>query len=385
MMKIPYGRQTITDSDIAAVVDVLRSDFITQGPKIPEFERAVADYHGAKYAVAFSNGTAALHAAYHALGVSDGDEIITSPITFSATANAAVYLGGKPVFADIDPATNCIDSERIEERITPRTKVIAPVSFGGYPADLKRVSALAKKHGAAVLHDAAHAIGSRRDGTFGMEYADIAILSFHPVKHVATGEGGMALTNDEALCRSLQLFRSHGITKDPDLLSENHGPWYYEMISLGYNYRLTDIQAALGISQFARIRENIRARNETAKYYTESLTGNGRITLPPSVGFEVTQNDAADTVHAYHLFTIRVKDIAERLNMYRYLHERGVLAQVHYVPVHLLPYYKDRFGYARGDFPEAEKFYESELSIPMFHGISEAEREYVASVIQAYG
>ncbi|MDR1068838.1 MAG: UDP-4-amino-4,6-dideoxy-N-acetyl-beta-L-altrosamine transaminase [Clostridiales Family XIII bacterium] len=385
MMKIPYGRQTITDSDIAAVVDVLKSDYLTQGPKIPEFEKMVAAYHGAKYAVAFSNGTAALHAAYHALGVTDGDEIITSPITFSATANAAVYLGGKPVFADIDPATNCIDIDGIEERITPRTKVIAPVSFGGYPVDLKRVAALAKKHGVRVLHDAAHAIGSRRDGTFGMEYADIAILSFHPVKHIATGEGGMALTNDAAVYQSLQLFRSHGITKAPELLSENHGPWYYEMISLGYNYRITDIQAALGISQFARIGENLRARNKAAKYYTESLADYDGIELPPSLGFDSIENGGADTVHAYHLFTVRVADPRRRPDMYRYLHEHGVLAQVHYIPVHLLPYYKKRFGYAKGDFPEAEKFYEAELSIPMFHGISEAEREYVAGTIRAYG
>lgn len=222
--RIPYGKQTIIQEDIDAVVNVLKSDYLTTGPKLKEFEELVAAYHGARFAVAFSNGTAALHGAYYAAGTVPGDEIITSPITFAASANAAVYCGAKPVFADIDLATNCIDVNKIEEQITEKTRVITPVSLAGYPVDLKAIRAIADKHGCRIIHDAAHAIGSKRNGTFGMEYADMAILSFHPVKHIATGEGGMVLTNNKELYRKLLLFRTHGITKDPELLSENHGP-----------------------------------------------------------------------------------------------------------------------------------------------------------------
>ena len=264
-MKIPYGKQYITEEDKAKVLEVLGSELITQGEVVPQFENAVAAYHGAKYAVAFSNGTAALHAAYAVLGVGPGDEAISSPITFAASMNGALYSGATPKFVDMDPATNCMDISKLEEAITPNTKVITPVSFGGFPVDLKAVREIADKHGCAIIHDAAHAIGSRRDGKFGMEYADMAILSFHPVKHVTTGEGGMVLTNSKELNDKLRLFKSHGITRDPELLENNDGPWYYEMQSLGFNYRITEFQAALGLSQFSRMDENLKARNAIAK------------------------------------------------------------------------------------------------------------------------
>lgn len=382
--KIPYGKQTVIQEDIDAVVEVLKSDFLTQGPKLTEFEKAVAEYHGAKYAVAFANGTAALHGAYHAAGVEYGDEIITSPITFAATANAAIYCGGRPVFTDIDLETNCIDISRIEEKITAKTKVISPVSLAGYPVDLKEIRQIANKYNCVIIHDAAHAIGSKRDGSFGMEFADMAVLSFHPVKHVATGEGGMVLTNNEELHHRLSLFRTHGITKEPGLLLENDGPWYYEMISLGYNYRMADMQAALGISQFRRIKENLKQRNETAETYQNAFSQNNNLIVPPEVGFDVLTDSAAENIHAYHLYTLRVKEPKVRPDFYAYLHQKGILAQIHYIPVHLQPYYKKQFGYKRGDFPNAESYYASEISIPMYHNMDKADRDYVIDTIRAY-
>lgn len=382
--KIPYGKQTVTSEDIDAVVEVLKSDLLTQGPKLEQFERLIAQYHKAKYAVAFANGTAALHAAYHAAGVEQDDEIITSPITFAATANAAVFCGGKPVFVDIDLATNCIDIEKIEEKTTEKTKVITPVSLAGYPVDLKRIHSIAKKHECCIIHDAAHAIGSKRDGTFGMEYADMAILSFHPVKHVAAGEGGMVLTNSEKLYRKLVLFRTHGITKDPAVLSMNPGPWYYEMVSLGFNYRLTELQAALGISQFKRIKQNLKQRNEIAKAYQEVFSQSGIFITPPELGFQILNDVEADHIHAYHLYTLRLKDNSKRLDFYNYLHQQGVLAQVHYIPVHLQPYYKQRFGYRQGDFPNAEMYYSGEVSIPMYHNMDQDDRSYIIETVLKY-
>lgn len=381
---IPYGKQTITQEDIDSVVGVLKSNYLTTGPKIGEFEKIVAEYHGAKYAVAFANGTAALHGAYSAAGIKDGDEIITSPITFAASANAAIYCGGIPKFVDIAPETNCIDIEQIEDAVSVKTKVITPVSLAGYPVNLKEIRTIADKHGCRIIHDAAHAIGSKRNGSFGMEYVDMAILSFHPVKHIATGEGGMVLTNNEELYNKLILFRSHGITKNPELLTENHGPWYYEMISLGYNYRMTDIQAALGISQFERINENLRQRNELAQKYNEAFSDNAKLILPPQIGFEIITDDNVQNVHSYHLYNMRLTDPDKRLEFYNYLHENGILAQIHYIPVHLLPYYRKRFGFKEGDFPIAEMYYNSEISIPMYHNMQQEDRDYIIKVVNAF-
>ena len=386
MKKIPYGRQTIIEEDIKEVVDVLRSDFITQGPRINEFEKTVAEYHGAKYGVAFSNGTAALHGAYSVLQIEPGNEIITTPITFLATSNAAIYCGLKPVFADIDKDTNCIAIDSIEDKITDQTKVISPVSFAGYPVDLKRIREIADRHNCYIIHDAAHATGSKRGGTFGMEYADLAILSFHPVKHVATGEGGMVLTNNEELYQRLLRFRSHGTTKDARLLTENHGPWYYEMQSLGFNYRMTDIQAALGCSQFKRIETNLIDRNKIASRYTQELSKLDFLTLPPQIGYKVLEvgTEKAEDIHSYHLYTIQTASKELRKPLYEYLHSKGVMVQIHYLPVTLQPYYKEHFGTKEGDCPHAEDYYSKVISIPMYHNMKADDLEYVISTIKEF-
>ena len=386
MKKIPYGRQTITEEDIREVVDVLRSDFITQGPRINEFEKTIAEYHGAKYGVAFSNGTAALHGAYNVLQLDPGNEIITSPITFVATSNAAIYCGLKPVFADIDENTNCIDIDSIEDKITEKTRVISPVSFAGYPVDLKRIREIADRHNCYIIHDAAHATGSKRAGTFGMEYADMAILSFHPVKHIATGEGGMVLTNSEELYQRLLRFRSHGTTKDAKLLIENHGPWYYEMQSLGFNYRMTDIQAALGCSQFKRIETNLTDRNRIAKTYAEELGDLGFLALPPQIGYEILSSgtESAENIHSYHLYTVKTCSAELRKPFYDYLHEKGVMAQIHYLPVYLQPYYKEQFGYIKGECPKAEDYYSRTISIPMYHNMDREDLIYTIETIKAF-
>jgi UDP-4-amino-4,6-dideoxy-N-acetyl-beta-L-altrosamine transaminase len=381
MHKIPYGKQTIEQSDIDAVIDVLKSEFLTQGPNVPIFEQSIATYHGAKYGVAFANGTAALHGAYFAMGVGDGDEVVTSPNTFVATTNAALYCGARPAFVDIDPTTYCIDVTKIEDSINDNTKVIAPVAFGGYPVDLKAIREIADRTNCFVLYDAAHAIASKRDGSFGMEYVDMAMLSFHPVKHIATGEGGMILTNNPDYYEKLLLFRSHGITKNKNLLLENHGPWYYEMQCLGYNYRMTEMQAALGISQFKRIEENILSRNRAAKFYGSKLKECKGIELPPEIGFEVVGNSLASNIHAYHLYPIIVSNPNLREPLYNYLHENNILAQIHYIPVHLQPYYRDKYGYESGDFPLSEAYYDREISIPMFHNISVEELQFVVDKI----
>lgn len=380
MRKVPYGKQNITEQDIEKVVEVLRSELITQGNVVPEFEKAVAEYHGAKHGIAFANGTAALHAAYSVLGIEAGDEVLSSPITFAASVNGGLYCGASPRFADMDPETNCIDVSKIEDQITDRTKIITPVSYAGYPVDLKSISEIAGKHGCHIIHDACHAIGSRRDGTFGAEYADMVILSFHPVKHITTGEGGMVLTNSDELCEKLTLFKSHGITRDPEKLEKNDGGWYYEMQSLGYNYRITDFQAALGLSQFGRIKENIAARNRIAENYHKALADCDFLNLPPNLGFDPD----GDTVHAYHLFTVRTNTEEERSELYTHLRKNNIFAQVHYGPLHLQPYYRHKFGFTEGDCPEAEAFYKCELSLPMYHSMTDEDFEYVVETIKAF-
>lgn len=376
---IPYGRQTVLDEDVNAVLQVLKSDYLTQGPKLKEFEEQIASYHKADYAVAFANGTAALHGAYYAAGINSGDEIISSPITFAASTNAAVYLGATPVFTDISLETNCIDINAIRDKVTDKTKVITPVSLAGYPVDLKAVRTIADESGCYIIHDAAHAIGSKRNNTFGMEYADMAILSFHPVKHITTGEGGMVLTNSEELYEKLILFRTHGITKDKNRLEANDGPWYYEMQELGYNYRMSDINAVLGIKQFERIDENLKRRNQIANYYNEAFADIDALITPP--GFSPSDSS---NLHSYHLYTLRVSNVADRRPLYDHLHENGVLAQIHYIPVTAQPYYRDTFGIRREDYPNAELYYNSELSIPMFHGMRDEDIEYVIEVVKKY-
>lgn len=378
-MTIPYGRQTVTRDDIEAVVKVLESDYLTQGPLLDDFENMVAEYHGAKYGVAFANGTAALHAAYYASEIDDGDEIITSPITFVSSANGALFLGARPVFADIDMETYCINPDKIDDKITSKTKVITPVSLAGYPVDLAAIREVADRHNCIVIHDAAHAIGSKRNSTFGMEYADMAILSFHPVKHVTTGEGGMVLTNDKNFCERLKRFRTHGITKNINEMEKCDGPWYYEMQDLGYNYRLSEINIALGISQFSRIEQNLRRRNEIAQRYNDAFKNNDNLITPPGFSFDDHNN-----IHSYHLYPLRVKNDNSRRKLYDYLHENGVLAQIHYIPVTSQPYYVETFGTKTEEYPNAADYYNTELSIPMYHGMSDEEQEYVIDVINRF-
>ncbi len=391
-MNIPYGRQTIDQDDIDAVVEALKSDFMTQGPRIPEFEKVVADYHGCKYAVAFCNGTAALHACYHAAGLRPGEEFITSPITFAASANGGLYVGGIPRFVDIDEEDFCIDPDRIEEAITPRTRVVTPVSFAGYPVDLKRLRTIADRHGLTIIHDAAHAIGARRDGRSVSEHADMTILSFHPVKHIATGEGGMVLTDREDLYRRLILFRTHGITRDPAMLQKNEGAWYYEMQELGYNYRITDLQCALGTSQMKKLDHSLFRRNEIARFYREALGKLDWLQLPecgfdtawlPDPEYRDLAKKPAD-LHAYHLFPVRVRDAARRKDFFDHLRGNGIFVQVHYIPLHTMPYYRESFGFKPGDFPVAERFYAQEVSLPMYPALTEEQLTFVVKMIKDF-
>lgn len=375
-MNIPYGKQWIDEEDIQEVVKVLKSDWITQGPMVEKFEKKVAEYCIVKYAVAFNSGTAALHAAYYAAGLKAGDEIITSPITFTATSNAAIFLGAKPVFCDIDFNTYCIDVDKIEEKITKKTKIITPVSYAGYPVDIESIKEIAKKYNIIVIEDAAHALGAIRNGKKVGSEADMTILSFHPVKHITTGEGGMVLTNNEEFYEKLKLFRTHGITKDNSKLSKIEGPWYYEMIDLGYNYRIPDILCALGYSQMSKIEVFVERRNYIAKKYDDAFEGVKEITIPPRPN--------KNSRHAYHLYPILINNPEKRRIVFEKLREKGIFAQVHYIPVHLQPYYRKNFGYKIGDYPMAEEFYKREISIPIFPKMTEEEINYVIqSVLEA--
>ncbi|ABD42780.1 DegT/DnrJ/EryC1/StrS aminotransferase [Methanospirillum hungatei JF-1] len=370
---LPYGRQWIDDDDITAVIAALKGDWLTQGPLVESFEQKIAEYVGSEYAVAFNSGTSALHGAYYAAGVRTGDEVITSPITFVATANAGVYLGARPVFVDIDKKTWCIDTDKINEAISNRTKVIAPVDFAGYPVDMTSIREIAQDHSCIVVEDAAHALGAiRGDVKVGTE-ADMTMFSFHPVKHITTGEGGIVTTNNREFAAAMKRFRSHGITKDPELLHKNEGQWYYEMQDLGYNYRITDIQCALGLSQLEKLERFVKRRNEIARMYDEAFRGNEKLVNPP----KPPQNSR----HAYHLYPVCFTGV-DRKKIFMDLREIGIFCQVHYIPVHLQPYYRERFGYHDGDFPVAENFYQSEISLPMFPAMSDEDVERVIVGVQ---
>jgi len=382
MMKpIPYGKQNITQDDIDAVVDVLKSDFLTQGPKISEFESAFAEYIGVKYAVAVSNGTAALHLCTLALGVKTGDKVITTPITFAASANCVRYTGGDVVFADIDPSTYLLDIKEVEKLLKSSPKGtyrgIIPVDFAGRAVDLEAFRALADKYGCWIIEDACHAPGGFFTDSKGMkhncgnsDYAELAIFSFHPVKHIAAGEGGMITTNDETLYKKLLLLRTHGITKEPDLLHENHGGWYYEMQELGYNLRLTDFQAALGLSQLKRAGEGLKRRKEIAAIYKTAFKNKT---------FIKGQSGVIDG-HGYHLYIIEIED---RKGLYDHLRKHNIFAQVHYIPVHLMPYYR-QFGWKKGDLPNAENYYSLCISIPMYPTLTDEEQNYVTRKINDF-
>ena len=382
MKAIPYGHQHITDEDIQAVIETLKSDYMTQGPKIIEFEQAFARYVGAKYAVAVSNATAGLHLAATALQVRSGDKVIVTPITFAASANCIRYCNGMVVFCDIDPDTYLMDIKKLRrllETNPPSTfKGIVPVDFAGYPHQMEEFRQLADEYGLWILEDACHAPGGYFIDSNGEKqfcgngkFADVTVFSFHPVKHIATGEGGMVTTNDKELFDRLSLLRTHGITKNPACLHENHGGWYYEMQELGYNYRLTDFQAALGLSQLKRADEGLKRRQKIAVRYNEAFKRIADIQTPYA---------SPDVFHAYHLYIIQVPD---RLDLYNYLHENGIYAQVHYIPLHLMPYYREQ-GNKPGDLPVAEKYYSRCLSLPMFPTLTDEEQEYVIKKIEYY-
>ena len=382
MKAIPYGHQHITDEDIQAVIETLKSDYLTQGPKIIEFEQAFARYVGAKYAVAVSNATAGLHLAATALQVRSGDKVIVTPITFAASANCIRYCNGMVVFCDIDPDTYLMDIKKLRrllETNPPSTfKGIVPVDFAGYPHQMEEFRQLADEYGLWILEDACHAPGGYFIDSNGEKqfcgngkFADVTVFSFHPVKHIATGEGGMVTTNDKELFDRLSLLRTHGITKNPACLHENHGGWYYEMQELGYNYRLTDFQAALGLSQLKRADEGLKRRQKIAVRYNEAFKRIADIQTPYA---------SPDVFHAYHLYIIQVPD---RLDLYSYLHENGIYAQVHYIPLHLMPYYREQ-GNKPGDLPVAEKYYSRCLSLPMFPTLTDEEQEYVIKKIEYY-
>ena len=384
MKPIPYGRQSITPEDIEAVSKVLTSEFLTQGPAIAEFEKSFAEYIGCKYAVAVSNGTAALHLSALALGVKHGTKVITSPITFAASANCVLYAGGEIFFSDIDPITYTLDIQKVRKLLEAYPKGtfsgIIPVDLAGYPVNMEAFRKLADEFGLWILEDACHAPGgwfidSKKEKQFcgnGM-YCDTAIFSFHPVKHIATGEGGMVTTNRKDLYEKLILLRTHGITKNPDLLHENHGGWYYEMQDLGFNYRLTDMQAALGSSQLKRASEGLKRRLEIADRYNKEFENVESIVT-------LHHSDNNNTSHAYHLYIIQIKN---RLGLYNFLRQHNIFAQVHYIPVHTLPFYKN-LGWEKGDFPEAEKYYEHCLSLPMFPTLTNEEQDFVIEKVKQF-
>jgi UDP-4-amino-4,6-dideoxy-N-acetyl-beta-L-altrosamine transaminase len=378
MRIIPYGKQEIDSKDIAAVVDALQSDFLTQGPRILEFEKAFAQYVGARYAVAVSNGTAALHLSALALDVNEHSNVITTPITFAASANCIRYCGGKVTFADIDPATATLDPAKVRALLEAAPKGtytgIIPVDYAGLPVDLEAFRQLADEFGLWIIEDACHAPGGYFVNSKGEKqlcgsgkFAELAIFSFHPVKHIACGEGGMVTTNDPALYDRLLLLRTHGITKDPQKMHENHGGWYYEMQELGFNYRLTDFQAALGLTQLEKADKGLARRREIARYYSDKFAGT-------KVDTSVADNGEG---HAYHLYVIKIKN---RKQLYDKLREHHIYAQVHYIPVHTLPYYQG-LGYAKGQYPLAEAFYEECLSLPMYPGLSPEEQDFVIKTV----
>lgn len=371
MKIIPYGRQAIDQDDIDAVVTTLQSDFLTQGPKVKEFEDAFAQYVGAKYAVAVSNATAGLHIAVLALGLKPGERVITTPITFAASANCVRYAGGEVWFADIDPDTYTLSVDKVRELLESKPKGffkgIIPVDFAGLPVDLEAFHALAEEFNLWVIEDACHAPGahiidskSNQVKAGSCVYSDISIFSFHPVKHIACGEGGMVTTNDEELYNSLSMLRTHGITKDN--MSKNDGLWYYEMQSLGYNYRLTDMQSALGLTQLAKNERGVERRNEIANRYKNAFEGKLKFQALP-VNF----------YNAHHLFVIEVEN---RKELYDQLRENGIYAQIHYIPLHTLPYYKE-IGYQEAELSNAEKYYEGCISLPMYPTLTDEEVDFV--------
>lgn len=356
---LPYGRQSISIDDERAVLEILRGDYLTTGPTIELFEKEIASYVGTKYAVAFSNGTAALHAASFAAGIGTEDEVIVTPMSFAASANCILYCGGEPIFSDICKDTLNLDIDKIEDKITAQTKMIIPVAFAGQTLDMDKLMNLADKHNLTVLLDAAHALGSKYKGFPVGRKADMTMFSFHPVKPVTTGEGGVIVTNNKDYYQKLKLFCSHGITRDRALMEDDHGPWYYEQLILGYNYRLTDMQAALGISQMKRLDDFILKRRNIVSYYNESLKDLDALNIPIEKNYSES---------GYHLYVIQLqldKLNANRKEIFEALQAENIGVNVHYLPIYLLPYYK-KLGYKKGLCPISEEVYESIITLPLF-------------------
>jgi UDP-4-amino-4,6-dideoxy-N-acetyl-beta-L-altrosamine transaminase len=378
MKKIPYGRQNIDKDDIAAVVSALSHDYLTQGPSVVEFENKFAEYVGSIYAVAVSNATAGLHIGVLALGLKEGERVITTPITFAASANCVRYAGGEVWFSDIDPETYLLDINSVRELIESKPKGffkgIIPVDFAGLPVNLEKFKALADEHNLWIIEDACHAPGgsfrdskSEKQNCGNGKFAELSVFSFHPVKHIACGEGGMITTNSKELYDSLLKLRSHGITKEN--MSENHGGWYYEMQELGFNYRLTDIQSALGITQLSKNKKGVERRNEIAETYKNAFVGKIKFQSLPE-----------NSVNAHHLFVIEVEN---RKELYDFLHKNGVLTQIHYIPLHTLPYYKE-IGYKGAELSNAERYYSRCISLPMFPTLTDEEQELVIEKVISF-
>ena len=371
---LPYGRQSVDEADIEAVVEVLRSDWLTTGPKVGEFEEAFAARVGAAHAVSFSSGTAALHAAAFTAGLEAGDEAITTPMTFAATANCVLYQDATPVFVDVSADTLNLDPDELAKKISAKTRAILPVDYAGHPADMTRIMETARHHGLIVIEDACHALGAEFEGKRVGSVADMTVFSFHPVKHITTGEGGMVTTNNPQFAETLRRFRNHGISSDARQ-RQSAGQWQYEMVLLGFNYRLPDIVCALGIEQLKRLDANLARRREIAAEYTAAFRE------VPGVIAPAVRPDANP---AWHLYPIRLdleKLTADRAQIFRALRAENIGVNVHYIPVHTHPYYRERFGFQGGEFPVAEDAYTRLISLPMFHGMTAQDvRDVIAAV-----
>ncbi len=360
---IPYGRQFIDEEDIRAVLEVLKSDFITQGPKVEEFEKALADYCGVRYAVAFNSGTSALYCAYRALGLGRGDRFITSPITFTATVSAGVLMGAEPVFCDVEKDTGNMDTSLLEDLIDERTKLIVPVHYAGHPVDMEKVWQIAQKYGLFVVEDACHALGSYYAGvkTGACKYSHMTVFSFHPVKHITTGEGGAVLTNDRTFYERLLQCRNHGIRRGED--------WEYFVEFPSFNFRITDFQCALGLSQLKKLDMFVEIRRRVAHFYHERLKENPHIDLPVEKPY---------ALHSYHLYPIRLREPERRREVFRALRSKGIMVQVHYIPVYWHPF----LNYPKGLCPKAEEFYLREISLPIYPSIKQEELELVVKSLE---
>jgi len=389
---IPYGRQSIDDEDIKAVVEVLRSAWLTTGPKVAEFEKSVADYVGAKFAMAVSNGTAALHSAMYALGIGQGDEVIVPPMTFVSTVNAIIFQGGSPVFADIDPNTMLIDPDVVKEKITKKTKAIIAVDFAGHPCDYDRLREIADQYGLVLVADGCHALGAEYKGQRVGSLADLTVFSFHPVKHITTGEGGMVVTDNLEFARRIRMFRNHGIASDFRQREEARN-WYYEMVDLGYNYRMTDFQCALGISQLQKLPDFLERRHAVAALYEETLADISgieplglRADVLPAEQFAEFPSPPYSMLskHAYHLYVVRfdLKSLmCGRTVIFQKMRDNEIGVNVHYIPVHLHPFYREKLGTGAGLCPIAEEMYEEIMTLPIYPGMDEKAVKTVISAV----